>query len=119
MTEKNKIPKHLKAVFVGDEELPVHFVNIANIRAGVEEFYFTLGTVLPLEITDIQELENVDNVKARALVRFVLTRNVMRQFIDTMQAVYDQQTRQIEAASNSQEKGQEHDIGNALSEGTF
>jgi hypothetical protein len=115
MSEEKNIPKQLKTNFVGDEDLPVHFVNIANIRAGTEEFYFTLGTVLPLEISDLKELEDIDSVKVRALVRFVLTRNVMKQFIDTMQTVYDQQTKQSEMRDNFQEKGKEHDDDDRLS----
>jgi hypothetical protein len=46
MAEEKKLPepKQLRTVFVGDSELPIHFVNAVNVRAGLEEFYFTLGT---------------------------------------------------------------------------
>jgi len=37
--KKSSPPKQVKTIFVGDENLPTHYVNSANIRAGLEEFF--------------------------------------------------------------------------------
>lgn len=108
MEEEEKLPepKQLKTIFVGDTELPVHFVNAVNVRAGLEEFYFTLGTTTPLEITDIKELEDIETIAAHATFRFVVTRSVMRQIIEVMKSVYDSQTQQLDALHAPQNKEQ-------------
>lgn len=117
MAEEKKIPepKQLKTSFVGDAELPIHFVNVVNVRAGLEEFYFTLGTATPFEINDLKELENLEAINAQAIFRFAVTRSVMKQVIDLMQSVYDVQTQQIAMLQASQEKEYEDDNDNTLS----
>ncbi len=102
MTEERKTIKQFKPVFVGESELPAFFVNVLSVRAGLEEFFLTLGTVLPVEAKDIADLESIDTVEARALYRFAVTRTVMRQMIDLMEAVYNQQTEQINLLRQSQ-----------------
>ena len=111
MAEERKLShqKSFKTTFVGDSDLPVHHVNAVNVRAGLEEFFFTLGTVLPPEITDIKDLESIDSLNAHTLFRFAVPRNVMKQMLDVMQAVYDQQTRQVEMLHTDQEEAQERE----------
>ena len=60
MAEEIKLPqpKQIKAEFVGEAELPTHYVNIVNVRAGVEEFFITLGTGIPPEIADIKDVSS-------------------------------------------------------------
>ena len=117
MAEENKLPepKQLKTLFVGDAELPMHFVNAVNVRAGLEEFYFTLGTTTPLEVSDLKELEQVEAINAQALFRFVVTRTVMKQIIDLMQTVYEAQVQQMSTLQISQEKEREHDGDSTIS----
>lgn len=88
--------KQVKTVFVGDDHLATHYVNIINVRSGLEEFFLTLGTVLPLEITDSTDLENIDSINAHALFRCAIPRSVMKQVIDLMTTLYENQSRQIE-----------------------
>lgn len=107
--EENQLtPKQVKTVFVGDEHLPTHYVNSVNIRAGLDEFFLTLGTVLPLDITNVNELEHIDSISAQALFRCAISRPVMKQVIDLMTALYENQTNQIELLQASQGKDQEH-----------
>jgi hypothetical protein len=56
----------------------------------------TPGTVLPLEITDSKDLENIDSINAHALFRCAIPRSVMKQVIDLMTTLYENQSRQIE-----------------------
>jgi hypothetical protein len=111
MAEERQLPqqKLVKPTLVGDSELPVHYVNIVNVRGAVEEFFVTLGIAVPPEITDIKDLESIDTVKAQALFRFVMSRQVMKDVIELMQHIYDQQTLQIEMMHSVQEKGGEND----------
>ncbi len=78
MAEERKIshPKQVKTIIVGDENLPTHFVNSVNIRSGLEEFFLTFGTAIPLEITDIRDLEAINSVNAHALFRCAISRSI-------------------------------------------
>lgn len=117
MAEEKKLPetKQLKTKFIGDQELPTHFINAVNVHAGLEEFYFTLGTATPLEITDIQELENLETINAHPVFRFAVTRTVMKQIIDVMKSVYEVQTQQINLMRGFQEQERENDDDSTIS----
>ena len=106
--KKRPIPKQIKTVFIGDENLPTHYVNSVNIRSGLEEFFLTFGTAVPLDITDIKDLENIDSVNAHALFRCAIPRSVMKQVIDLMTTLYENQTKQIELMQTSQGKDEEY-----------
>jgi hypothetical protein len=119
--EEKQIPsqKLIRATFIGDSELPVHYVNIVNVRGGSEEFFITLGTAMPPEIADIKDLESIDTVKVHAIFRFAMSRQVMKDVIELMQRIYDQQTKQIEMMQTLQEKGGEDDDEDTLSSRTL
>jgi hypothetical protein len=102
-------PKSVTPVFVEGEALPVHYVNAVKIRSGAVEFFFTLGTALPPEITDFKDLESLDTIEAYPLFRFAMPREVMKNVIELMQRLYDEQTRQLELMQTVQEKGREDD----------
>src|SRR6266699_7166560 len=89
--EKRSAPRPIKTVFIGDENLPTHFVNSVNIRSGLEEFFLTFGTAIPLEITDIRDLEAINSVNAHALFRCAISRSMMKQLIDLMTNLYENQ----------------------------
>lgn len=99
--------KQVKTVFVGDENLPTHYVNMVNVRSGLEEFFLTFGTAIPLEITDSKELEDIDNINALPLFRCAVSRSVMKQLIELMTTLYENQSRQIEQLQASQRKDEE------------
>ncbi len=105
---KQTVPKQIKTVFVGDENLPTHYVNSVNIRTGLEEFFLTFGTAIPVEIAEIKDLEDIDSVNAHALFRCAISRPVMKQVIDLMTSLYENQTRQIELSQASRGKDEEH-----------
>src|SRR5947207_7739109 len=88
--------KRVKTVMVGDQALPTHYVNSVNIRSGLEEFFLTFGTALPLEISDIKDLEGIDNIKAQAVFRCAVSRSMMKQLIELMTSLYQNQSEQVE-----------------------
>ncbi|SRR2546421_469973 len=100
--------KQVKAAFAGDENLPTHYVNIVNVRSTPEEFFLTLGTAIPPEITDSKQLEGIENINAHALFRCAVSRSVMKQLIDLMTTLYNNQTKQIELLEAFQRKDEEH-----------
>lgn len=106
---KPSSPKQVKTVFVGDENLPTHYVNIVNVRSTPEEFFLTLGTAIPLEITDSKQLEDIESISAHPLFRCAVSRSVMKQLIELMTNLYENQTRQIEMLQASQRKDEEYD----------
>ena len=100
--------KQIKTVLVGDEDLPTHYVNSVNIRSDLEAFFLTFGTALPIEVSDMSELENIESINAHALFRCVISRSVMKQVIDLMTTLYENQTKQIELMQASQRKDEEN-----------
>ncbi|SRR6266487_375357 len=111
MAEERKIshPKQVKTIIVGDENLPTHFVNSVNIRSGLEEFFLTFGTAIPLEITDIRDLEAINSVNAHALFRCAISRSMMKQLIDLMTNLYENQSGLVEQLQTFQRKDEEYD----------
>lgn len=99
--KKSLEQKQLRTRFVNETELPINFINVVNVRAGLEEFYLTLGAVSPVEIKDIEELKRLDVIDAQPFFRCAVTRTVMKQMIDLMENVYNQQTQQIDATHHS------------------
>ncbi len=110
MADERKLveTKLVKTVFVGDENLPTHYVNMVNIRSTPEEFFLTLGTAIPLEITDSKQLEDIESINAHPLFRCAVTRSVMKQLIELMTNLYENQTRQIEMLQASQREDEEY-----------
>ncbi|SRR5260370_2035805 len=110
MPEEKKLPqpRQVKTIIVGDENLPTHYVNSVNIRAGLEEFFFTFGTAIPLEIADIKDIENIDSINAHAVFRCAMSRSMMKQVIDLMTNLYENQPVQPEQFQTSVRKDEEY-----------
>jgi hypothetical protein len=107
--------RYVKTVFHGDESLPTHYVNSVNIRSTPEEFFLTFGTVTPLDITDIQQLEDIESISAHPLFRCAISRTVMKQLIDLMTNIYENQTKQIEVFQASQRKDDDYGVNDSRS----
>ena len=107
MSKEKETRKKVKLEFATDSELPILFVNTVNVRTGLDEFYLTFGTTVPLEVKNVEELESIDSIEARPYFRCVVTRTVMSQFIELMKSVYDQQSQQIDALNQLQEQERE------------
>lgn len=109
MPEENSTPMHklLKPQFVEDPKLTTHFINTLNVRGGVEEFYLTFGTALPIEITKPEDLEQIDSIQVQPTFRCVITRQNMKQMIELLQTVYEQTSKQLDLLQELQGKDQE------------
>ena len=105
--KRMSVQKTLKTTFADNPNLVSHYVNVVNVRGGIEEFFLTFGTALPIEVATPEDLENIDTVQAQPLFRCVVTRQSMKQILDVLQTVYDQQTKQLESLQLSQEKDRE------------
>lgn len=105
--KKNPQSRQVKTIIVGDENLPTYYVNSVNIRAGLEEFFFTFGTAIPLEIADIKDIENIDSINAHAVFRCAMSKSMMKQVIDLMTNLYESQLGQSEQLQASLGKGEE------------
>ena len=110
--KKPPLPRQVKTIIVGDENLPTHYVNSVNIRAGFEEFFFTFGTAIPLEIADIKDIENIDSINAHAVFRCAMSKSMMKQVIDLMTSLYEGQLGQSEQFQSSLGKDEEHGDSN-------
>jgi hypothetical protein len=104
MSEEKKTYKQVKLEFAVDSESPVLFVNTVNVRVGLEEFFFTVGSAIPPEVKNIKELERIETIEARPYFRFVVTRTVMRQMIDAMEKAYQDQSLQVDALRQQEER---------------
>ena len=100
MSQSELEPKPVQVnVTMGDaSDLPLYHVNVMNIRAGIDEFYFTWGVVLPPEQAEIAALTVNGQVQAVAqpIFRFALSRDTMEKFLTLMASTFDQQTKIIE-----------------------
>lgn len=106
--KKRPQPRQVKTIITGDENLPTHYVNSVNVRAGLEEFFLTFGTAIPLEVTDIKDIENLDSISARAVFRCAMSRSMMKQVIDLMTSLYESQVTQAEQQTTSVRKDEEY-----------
>ena len=60
---RSTTPKMVRARFVDDTHVAVHYVNVIDVRGGQDDFFFTLGTVAPIEVTDIKDLDSLDSIE--------------------------------------------------------
>jgi hypothetical protein len=98
--------KQIQAFFTGEEDLPTHYVNMINIRANLDSFFLTLGTVMPTEtfLDDTDELDDIDSIKAFPLFRCAMPRSVAKSFIRLMARTYESQSARIEELRDLPEK---------------
>jgi len=94
--------KKIKAFFTGEEDLPTHFVNMVNVRTSLEDFFLTLGTVIPTHFVD--DPEELDNLKVRPLFRCAIPRSLAKDLIRLLTECYEDQTTKIEELRDYPEK---------------
>ena len=107
--ERKAEPKQLKTNMLTNETLPTLYVNSVSIQAGLDDFFLTFGVAQPLEITTSTDLEKIESINAQALFRCAVSRSMMKQMVDLMTSVYENQTKQTELLQTFQRKGEESD----------
>lgn len=85
-------------------ELPLLHVNALSIANGVDEFFFTFGTVVP---PDLKALENAEQsatqLVAQPVIRFVISPTIMAKFIQLMQTQLEQQQELVRQIGQQEE----------------
>src|SRR5437667_6248829 len=80
-------------VTIGDaSNLPIHHVNVLDIRAGVDEFFCTLGTVIPPDQVEMEVVREAGHLVAQPIFRFAVSRETMAKFLVLLVGQYDHQT---------------------------
>jgi len=88
-------------------ELPLLHVNALNLRYSIDEFFFTLGVVLPPEIFSPEDIEKIGTtLTAQPVVRFALSRATMEKFLQLMATQYQAQTKVLEGRAPEREAGE-------------
>ncbi len=98
MSQSESAPKPIKfTVTISDaSHLPIYHVNVLNLRFSIDEFYFTLGAIPPLDRAEIEELSEKGQAVAQPVFRFAVSRDTMEQFLTLMASQFDQQTTVIQ-----------------------
>jgi len=96
MEDKVQKSKVVKLKFPEEaNELPLPYVNALFVNAGVDDFFVTIGSLVPPEIKSEGDLEKLSELTAKPLFRFATSRECMKRFIDALQYQYDNQVQAI------------------------
>lgn len=110
MEEKPEVPPTVGYEVVVPEarDFPLLHVNALNVRFGVDEFFLTLGVVMPPEFRTQAEAEQAGRqLEAQPVFRFAVSRQTMAKFLALMQAQLHMQTEMI--ARLQEQEAQEAD----------
>jgi hypothetical protein len=87
-----------------DSNFPIQHVNAMSIHTGSDEFFFTLGVVVPPDKEQAEAAIEAGRLVAEPIFRFAISRNSMEKFLALMAGQYDQQTKLIELINRSSEE---------------
>jgi hypothetical protein len=90
--------------------LTIHHVNALGLRTGSDEFYFTLGVVMPPDQAEIAAAMEAGHLVAQPVFRFAISRNTMEKFLAVMADQYDQQTTAIKQLHSLGEKTNKEEV---------
>lgn len=90
--EPGIIPTPLNVKFADASNLPVQHVNAMAINTGSDEFFFTLGVIVPPDQEEMAAVLEVGHVIAQPVYRFAISRDNMEKILALMASQYDQQT---------------------------
>jgi hypothetical protein len=76
-------------------ELPLPYVNACSVQSGVDDFFVTVGAVVPPEIKSEEDLKKYSEIVAKPLFRFALSRSSIEQLMTTLYEQYQNQTRHL------------------------
>lgn len=71
-------------------------MNALFVQTGVDDFFVTIGSLVPPEIKSEGDLEKLAELTAKPLFRFATSRVCMKRFIDALQYQYDNQAEAID-----------------------
>ena len=85
-------PKTFNIIMADASNLPVQHVNALAIRSSSDEFFVTLGIVIPPDQSEVETAVNTGHLVADPVFRFAISRDTMAKFLGIMAVQYDQQT---------------------------
>lgn len=81
--------------FADASNLPIHHVNALVVRTGSDEFFLTLGVVVPPDQSEMIGIVEAGHLEAQPVFRFALSRDTMEKFLAVMAGQYDEQSSSI------------------------
>jgi hypothetical protein len=90
--ELEPTPTTFSIKFADASNLPIHHVNALGLRAGSDEFFLILGSVIPPDQAEIAAATEAGHLVAQPVFRFAISRDTMEKFLALMAGQYDQQT---------------------------
>src|SRR5579863_7501267 len=94
----------LEVKFADDSNMTLHHVNVASIRIARDEFFLTLGVIMPPYPQEIVTAQQVGYLEAQPVFRFAMSRETMEKFLSLAAGQYDQQTRLTDQLNNPDDK---------------
>lgn len=91
-SESGPQPTAFNIRFGDTSNLPIQHVNAMGIHLGSDEFFFTLGVVVPPDKEEVIAAMEVGHLVAQPIFRFAISRDSMEKFLALMAGQYDQQT---------------------------
>ena len=79
--ELEPMPMTLDVRLADASNLPLHHVNVVGIRFARDEFFVTLGVVMPPDPPEIAAAQQVGFLEAQPVFRFALSRETMEKFL--------------------------------------
>jgi hypothetical protein len=90
--ESKDAPTSLNVKFTDASHLPIPHVNAMAVNTGSDEFFFTLGVVVPPDQEEMKAARETGYVVAQPVCRFAMSRDSMEKLLALMAGQYDQQT---------------------------
>ncbi len=84
--------------------LPLQHVNVVSIRFAKDEFFITLGLVMPPDPPEVAAAQQAGYFEAQPVFRFALSRDTMEKFLAIAAGQYDQQTKLIDRLNSPDDK---------------
>lgn len=109
--ESELAPITLNVTIADASNLPIQHVNALVLRAGIDEFFFTLGVVMPPDQTEVLTATETGHLVAQPVFRFAISRDTMAKFLAVMAGQYDQQTALLDQLSHLSKDVKEEEIG--------
>jgi len=92
-SESESMPVALNIRFADAPNLPIFHVNALGINSSSDEFFFTLGVVIPPDQTQAAAVREAGYIVAQPIFRCAISRDTMEKFQALMAGQYDEQTK--------------------------
>jgi len=108
--ELGPAPVTFNVTIADASSLPIHHVNTLALRTGIDEFFFTLGVVVPPDQEEAAAAVEVGHLEAQPIFRFAISRDTMEKFLAVMAGQYDQQTTLIKQLHRFDEETSKEEV---------